>query len=395
MKIFTLILLFTLLACTTQKKTHNDWLCHTIQADPKNHGPDGINFHDWDGDGHTDILANFEEGKVSRLYFNPGKEQLRGLWTHSIEFKHGQCEDSAIGDLDNDGDIDYIANGGWVYFNPGKESVKEASKWQVMTLSKKEGRVPIVVDMDGDGLNDLLVAGSYWYKQPQAGKRNANNWQKFIIGKADWPMNSIIYDVDKDGLKDIVVQDRKNEIFWMQNPGLDKVTQTWPRFSLYQNKQSMFMIIADVNKDGMDDFIITGGRVGTLKKKLLILLRTNKTGKPEFKTLILDQPKMVYSNDPDFFPKGVARIDMNGDKHKDIVILPKKGDFWYATYKGDSFQKKNWQTTSVSTPKSLTRKKMDNIYLNDIDHDGDLDFATTEENGGWGVIWFENPEIQK
>ena len=26
-----------------------------------------------------------------------------------------------------------------------------------------------------------------------------------------------------------------------------------------------------------------------------------------------------------------------------------------------------------------------------MDSDGDLDIATTEENGGWGVIWFENP----
>ena len=38
-----------------------------------------------------------------------------------------------------------------------------------------------------------------------------------------------------------------------------------------------------------------------------------------------------------------------------------------------------------------TRKKMDNAWLGDIDGDGDLDAVTTEENGGWGVIWFENP----
>ena len=34
---------------------------------------------------------------------------------------------------------------------------------------------------------------------------------------------------------------------------------------------------------------------------------------------------------------------------------------------------------------------MDNAWLGDIDGDGDLDAVTTEENGGWGVIWFENP----
>jgi hypothetical protein len=34
---------------------------------------------------------------------------------------------------------------------------------------------------------------------------------------------------------------------------------------------------------------------------------------------------------------------------------------------------------------------MDNVYLGDLDGDGDQDILTTEENGAWGVIWFENP----
>ena len=32
------------------------------------------------------------------------------------------------------------------------------------------------------------------------------------------------------------------------------------------------------------------------------------------------------------------------------------------------------------------------VVAADLDGDGDMDIATTEENGGWGVIWFENPE---
>jgi hypothetical protein len=34
---------------------------------------------------------------------------------------------------------------------------------------------------------------------------------------------------------------------------------------------------------------------------------------------------------------------------------------------------------------------MDNAWLGDLDGDADLDVVTTDENGGWGVIWFENP----
>ena len=77
------------------------------QPDPHDDGPDGFNHHDWDGDGDLDVIVNFEEGGYSRLYFNPGKKKIRELWTDFIEFeKHGKCEDSGIGDLDQDGGVD-------------------------------------------------------------------------------------------------------------------------------------------------------------------------------------------------------------------------------------------------------------------------------------------------
>ncbi|MDA0725864.1 MAG: VCBS repeat-containing protein, partial [Verrucomicrobia bacterium] len=62
------------------------WRCHVVQADPRDHGPDGINIHDWDKDGHHDLFVNFEEGKYSRLYFNPGPKKVRRPWTDFIEF---------------------------------------------------------------------------------------------------------------------------------------------------------------------------------------------------------------------------------------------------------------------------------------------------------------------
>jgi hypothetical protein len=164
------------------KEGPSQWKCHVIQADPMDDGPDGINLHDWDGDGDTDLLVNYEEGKYSRLYFNPGSKAVRDSWTDFVEFKHGKCEDSGMGDLDNDGDIDYIANGGWVYFNPGTAHVREASQWTRMTLFDEERRVPTVIDIDGDGLNDLVVGAQEWYQQPKVGKHQAKNWTRYTIG---------------------------------------------------------------------------------------------------------------------------------------------------------------------------------------------------------------------
>ena len=78
------------------------WRCHVVQPDPDDDGPDGINIHDWDGDGDLDLFVNYEEGRYSRLFFNPGKDAVRGRWDDFVEFKHGKCEDSGIGDLDDD-----------------------------------------------------------------------------------------------------------------------------------------------------------------------------------------------------------------------------------------------------------------------------------------------------
>ena len=371
------------------KPGESGWRCHVVQPDPNDHGPDGINIHDWDEDGDLDLFVNYEEGKYSRLYFNPGKKGVRENWSEYIQFKHGQCEDSGIGDLDNDGDIDYVANGGWVYFNPGKDQVHDASKWTKMTLFNHEQRVPTVADVDGDGLNDLIVGAQDWYRQPETNKHDAANWVKHTIGKNRWPMNCILSDVNGDGNVDMVVPDRGVEICWYENPGNDKVTNKWERRTLHPHHEPMFMAVADVNADGVEDFVISGGSKGKLARKLIILLRTNKRGSPTFKEVLIDQPGRS-------FPKGVAVFDLDGNPNtSEILIIPRQGDIWTVKYSGDSFQSANWQTTILKMPAAATRKKMDNAWLGDIDRDGDLDVVTTEENGGWGVIWFENPAINK
>jgi len=361
------------------------WPCNIIQPDPEDHGPDGANIHDWDDDGDLDLFVNYEEGKYSRLYFNPGRKDVRKSWSEYVEFKHGKCEDSGMGDLDGDGDIDYIANGGWVYFNPGTPEVRNVSKWEKMTLFDYERRVPTVADVDGDGLNDLIVGAQEWYRQPEKAKHHAASWVKYTIGKSRWPMNCIMKDVDGDGDTDLVVPDRGVGTFWYVNPGKEKVRDIWERKMLHTHRQPMFMVVNDVNCDGVDDFIIAGGGKGELAKKLIILLRTNKSGDPSFKEILIDQPS---GN----FPKGVAVLDLDGNsKTNEVLVIPKRGDIWTATYNGDPMYGCNWNATPLRIPGAATRKKMDNAWLGDIDGDGDLDAVTTEENGGWGVIWFENP----
>ena len=78
-------------------------------------------------------------------------------------------------------------------------------------------------------------------------------------------------------------------------------------------------------------------------------------------------------------PKGVAILEMNGDPtYPEILIIPEyEAQLWYLT----RVEKGKWKNTLMRLPAPESRKKMDNAFLVDLDGDGDLDIATTEENG--------------
>jgi hypothetical protein len=388
--VFTAISLLLTPAIRANDAPNEDghWLCHTINGDPKDHGPDGVTVRDFNADGRPDLLVPFEQGGYSRIYWHPGNESVRdeSKWTY-IQFPHGG-EDAGAGDLDDDGHVDIVLNGGIIYFNPGPEMAASASEWQLMILFKTEARVPIVLDVNNDQKNDLLVAGSVLYHCSAADRRTATNWQRVTLGKTTWAMNAIPHDMDRDGDVDIVVADRNGAgTVWFEHPD-DNPLREWDRHIVDDCTQLSFMKVADVDGDGRHDLVITTKRKSgaTTQPFVELLRRKNDHGHPTFDHLRIRPP----SGD---FPKGVNVADYDQDGKNEIFVLPKGSGEWLTEYADEPKDTQDWN--DHSRPLEIngwqSRKKMDDVVHIDMDNDGDWDIATTEENSGWGVIWFENP----
>jgi hypothetical protein len=144
----------------------------------------------------------------------------------------------------------------------------------------------------------------------------------------------------------------------------------------------MFLDLADLDRDSRLDVLVP-----TFARKLHYLRRTASVP-PAWEARLLPFPELPGTG------KAVRVADIDLDGKSDVVLTlgegqPDRGGvFWLAATGG--VNDANWRTHSISGPPGKGFKP-DLIEPLDLDGDGDLDVITTEERGGLGVIWYENP----
>lgn len=379
------------------------WKYHII--DNSSSGADGVKLSDINNDGLLDITTGWEEGGLTKLYLHPGVDKVNDNWPSVIVGNTPNVEDAVFIDMNNNGLLDIVSctEGNskkiFVHWAPVK-GLLEVANWKQEVLPASDGRMMWMyaepIQLDGRNGVDLLAAGKGseaflgWFEAPIKAD-DLYSWEWHPISSVGWVMSILKRDMDFDGDLDVVISDRRGALQgcrWLENPGIGKrQKQPWKNhFIGGQNLEVMFMCMADLDGDGIEEVIVCERS----EQSLIIYQRMDKQG-ISWKEKSIRLPAITG------MAKSVEVGDINGDGIHDFVIstntngLNKYGIVWLDGRIKDAPKESDWKIISEAHP-----AKYDKVELIDLDGDGDLDLLICEENfgkksEGLGVVWYENP----
>lgn len=401
-RVFGLVLLLVVTLVSHSTASDIPWKRHTI--DDSSQGADGVRLADVNNDGHQDVCTGWEEGGLIRVYLNPGPENCRSRWPFVTVGEVAAPEDAVFCDLDNDGAVDVVScceqKNRSVYFHWAPKSKSDyltSTAWKTAAVPSVQGAQMwmycVPADLDGQGGTDLVIGSKMWdgsigWLQSPANPRDTSAWTYHRLADAGWIMSLELLDMDGDGDNDILSSDRTGErsgVGWLENPG-PAATASGAEWKSHhvggRGRTVMFLEVADLNRDGLDDIVCT-----TRSGRILYFERASPNG-DQWKRHRIANPFGVKLG------KAVAVADVNLDGRLDLAHTANLGGSpgvpactWMEL--GDLEQPQIEATYhDLGGPRGY---KYDLIEMIDLDHDGDLDLLTCEERHNLGVIWYENP----
>ena len=253
------------------------WIARQIYPSIGNESP---MFVDIDGDGRLDLLANDPESKQVIWLSQPRKkgdfEWEKNIISSDPELAtHMYTHGMGYGDINGDGKPDVLVKNGW-WEGTGNPKTRNW-KFHPANLSQDCAQM-YVYDVNKDGLNDVLSSsahnyGVWWHEQGKDEQGNTT-WTEHEIGREFSQSHSLGFkDVNGDGIPDLVTGKR-----WYAHNGGDPGAQDAPLTYWYELKpgknptwtahqidieagSGLHVEIEDMNKDGLPD-IVVGNKKG-------------------------------------------------------------------------------------------------------------------------------------
>lgn len=226
-------------------------------------------------------------------------------------------------------------------------------------------------DMNSDGKIDV-VAGPFWYEGPDFTIKH-EIYEPVPLPPAESPSNSMfsfVHDFNGDKRPDVLVLGRvhKHEAKWYENPGSND--ELWKPHFVFERVRGESPALVDMTGAGVPQLICHWeGRWGWIQ--------------PDAADAYSPWKFTAIGEDHDWpqFYHGEGVGDINRDGRPDLII----NDGWY-----EQPAKPDGRLWTFHRGKFSTERGGAQMYVDDVDNDGDADVISAVDSHGWGLAWYEN-----
>jgi hypothetical protein len=264
--------------------------------------------------------ARLQPGQHDAVLVATGQDYVRGYqWDSASMAQSGQWGARQLdptgvgaGDLNQDGkpDIILVTHPDTLATTVKVYMSTDAYSWNSTALDFTgpylEAREVLVADVDGDGRNEAILWGknSTTLLLLRPGARGLTPLTGVTL--TDFPQSLYVVDMDGDGVTELVVAsgERVLVIKAQPPPRCDPILQSAPRHAVAE-KPVNYLVTADFTGDGRPDVVS-----GNFESTILRLMRGTGNGTLQF----------AWDLDVGVNPGCLATSDVNGDRRPDLLV---------------------------------------------------------------------------